>query len=106
MSMMKRIFALLLTVAMLVSVLTACNKPQTPDQTTETTTPDPNPLPNPPETPAKKITSVKISSGESPIENFAATELKGWLQNYSRREQPYGYGRRQSRPCLRPLRFS
>ena len=79
MSMTKRIFALLLTVAMLVSVLTACNKPQTPDQTTETTTPDPNPLPNPPETPAKKITSVKVSCGESPIENFAATELKWYL---------------------------
>ena len=77
MSMMKRIFALLLTVVMLVSVLAACNKPQTPEGSTpDQTTPDPNPLPNPPETPAKKITSVKISSGESAIESFAATELK------------------------------
>ena len=80
MSMMKRIFALLLTVVMLVSVLAACNKPQTPEGSTpDQTTPDPNPLPNPPETPAKKITSVKISSGESAIESFAATELKWYL---------------------------
>lgn len=84
MSMTKRIFALLLTVAMLVSVLCACNKPQEPDQTSATTTPDATTPaetlpPDPPTTPPQKITSVNITCGESTIEHFAATELKWYF---------------------------
>ena len=91
MSMMKKIFALLLTVAMLVCVLAACNKPQEPHNTTpEATTPTETPN-NPPATPAKKISSVHITCGETPIENFAATELKWYFIKMNVTISPDGY---------------
>ena len=78
MSMTKRIFALLLTVAMLVCALAACNTTKNPDETNapsiETLPPDP------PTTPAKKITSINVTCGDSAVENFAATELKWYLK--------------------------
>ena len=86
MSMMKRIFALLLTVAMLVCTLAACNKPKEPEKTDPTTPEETTPevtTPTEPEfptTPPKKITSFKVTCGESAVENFAATELKWYLK--------------------------
>ena len=93
MSMTKRIFALLLTVALLVSVLSACNfsappnqtegssttEATTPAQTTPETTPGEELPKDPPTTPPQKITSVHITCGTSAIENFAAAELKWYL---------------------------
>ncbi len=82
MSMIKRIFALLLTVAMLVCVLAACNTPQNAAQfstqspknatTYAKNEADPSPL-------EQKITSVNITSGESVIEKYAAAELAWYL---------------------------
>lgn len=88
MSMMKRIFALLLTVAMLVCTLAACNKPKEPEQTdpttpeVEDTTPEVTTPTEPefPTTPPKKITSFRVTCGDSAVENFAATELKWYLK--------------------------
>ena len=82
MRMMKRIFALLLTVAMLVCALAACNKPKEPEQTTPDTTTPENTTPEPeiPTTPPKKITSFRVTCGNSAVENFAATELKWYLK--------------------------
>ena len=82
MSMIKRIFALLLTVAMLVCVLAACSTPSTPvstghtplNGTTNTTTTESSTA-----TTQKQITSVNITCGTSAIENFAATELKWYF---------------------------
>ena len=85
MRMIKRIFALLLTVAMLVCVLAACNKPKEPVETTSqpeiSTTPEnTTPQPEVPTTPPKKITSFRVTSGNSAFETFAATELKWYLK--------------------------
>ncbi len=78
----KRIFALLLTVVMLVCVFAACNKPEHPEETTpvasdETTTPS---EPETPTTPPKKITKFYVTCGDSTVENFAASELKWYLK--------------------------
>ena len=82
MSMIKRIFALLLTVAMLICVLVACGKPQNTTQfnnapqknatTYAKNATDPSPL-------EQKITSVNITCGDSVIENYAAAELAWYL---------------------------
>lgn len=102
MSMMKRIFALLLTVAMLACALTACNQPNTPQETTpvgttevpETTTPEEVTTPAEPEiptTPPQKITSFYVTSGKSAVETFAATELKWYLAEKNLPLSPDGY---------------
>ena len=102
MSMMKRIFALLLTVAMLACALTACNQPNTPQETTpeettevpETTTPEEVTTPAEPEiptTPPQKITSFYVTSGKSAVETFAATELKWYLTEKDLPLSPDGY---------------
>ena len=75
---MKRIFALLLVIAMLVASFAACNKPNdssvtTPDNTTPDTTPNIPDTPAPPSTQALK--NVKIVAGGSAIESFGAAEL-------------------------------
>ena len=79
MSMTKRIFALLLTVAMLVCALAACNKePEvtTPEATTpESTTPEPEF----PTTPPKKITAFSVVSGSDATESLMASEIKWYL---------------------------
>ena len=95
MSMIKRIFALLLTVAMLICVLAACNKPQNVAQlsnespknatTYAKNTPDPSPL-------EQKITSVNITCGDSVIENYAAAELAWYLAKKNISITPDGYG--------------
>ena len=80
--MIKRIFALLLTVAMLICVLAACNKPQTSYQSSNnsqknaTTSAKSGIEATPAE---KKITNVNITCGDSVIENYAATELAWYL---------------------------
>lgn len=79
MSMMKRIFALLLTVAMLVCVLVACNEPKEPEGTSNTSSATTPSTPEIPTTPPQKITSFKVSCGDSAVESFAATELKWYL---------------------------
>ena len=82
MSMIKRIFALLLTVAMLICVLAACNKPQTSYQSSNnsqknaTTSAKSGIEAAPAE---KKITNVNITCGDSVIENYAAAELAWYL---------------------------
>ena len=77
MSMTNRIFALLLTVAMLVALLCACNQTEepletaasTPDNTTASTetTPAETLPPDPPTTPAQEVTCVSITCGDSAI---------------------------------------
>ena len=96
MSMIKRIFALLLTVAMLVCTFAACNsknEPEgtTPDSATSTTTPGEDTPVVPPVTEAKKITNVNITCGNSPIENFAATELRWYFEKKNVSLSPDGY---------------
>ena len=82
MRMIKRIFALLLTVAMLICVLAACNKPQTSYQSSNnsqknaTTSAKSGIEAAPAE---KKITNVNITCGDSVIENYAAAELAWYL---------------------------
>ena len=105
MRMTKRIFALLLTVALLVSVLPSCNKPKEPDATSgttapegaattpvESTTPENVLPPEPPTTPPQKITSVHITCGKSAIENFAAAELKWYFAKKNVTLSPDGFG--------------
>ena len=80
--MIKRIFALLLTVAMLICVLAACNKPQISYQSSNnsqknaTTSAKSGIEAAPAE---KKITNVNITCGDSVIENYAAAELAWYL---------------------------
>ena len=94
MSMMKKIFALLLVVAMLVCPLASCNKPQTPQETTpedstpEVTTPQ---EPQIPTTPPKKVTSFYVTGGKSAVETFAATEIKWYLAEKNLTLSPDGY---------------
>ncbi|MBO5931054.1 MAG: hypothetical protein J6Q70_02330, partial [Clostridia bacterium] len=94
MSMMRKIFALLLVVAMLVCPLASCNKPQTPQETTpeettpETTTPQ---EPQIPTTPPKKVTSFYVTGGKSAVETFAATEIKWYLAEKNLTLSPDGY---------------
>ena len=109
MRMIKRIFALLLTVALLVSAFCACNKQKEPDTTSGSTTPEsaattPNettpenttpeeiPSVDPPTTPPQKITSVHITCGSSAIENFAAAELKWYFAKKNVTLSPEGFG--------------
>ena len=110
MRMTTRIFSLLLTVALLVSVLSACNKPKEPDQTNGATTPaDTNPVattptnstttapeeilpPDPPTTPPQKITSVHITCGSSAIESYAAAELTWYFAKKNVTLSPDGFG--------------
>ncbi len=74
----KRIFALLLTVIMLVCVFAACNKPEHPEETTpQATTPS---EPEIPTTPPKKITEFYVTCGDSTVEKFAASELTWYLK--------------------------
>ena len=95
MNITKRIFALLLTVAVLICTLAACNgknEPEntTPDPTIEVTTPDQDtPVVSPTE---KKITSVNITCGKSAIENFAAAEMKWYFEKKNVTLSPDGYG--------------
>ena len=95
MSMKNRIFALLLTVAMLVCALASCNRSQQPENTTpEATTPTTETTPATPQiptTPPRKITSFYVSSGNSAVEAFAAAELKWYLteKNLSISEDGY-----------------
>ena len=82
MSMKKRIFALLLTVAMLICVLASCNTPQNAAQfngkspqnatTYVKNATDSSPF-------EQKITCVNITSGDSVIEKYAAGELAWYL---------------------------
>ena len=102
----NRIFAILLCVAMLVSLLCACNKPSTeetstpspteattPLQTTPTTTtPEDVVVIDPPTTPAQHITSVHITSGDSEMEAFVATELKWYFAQKNVTISPDGFG--------------
>lgn len=89
MSMIKRIFALLLTVAMLVCVLTACHQPNNLGKTnsassatnkTDTDNTDP-----------QKITNVNIVCGKSVTENYVATELKWYFAQKNIPTSPDGY---------------
>ena len=85
MSMMKRIFAILLTVAMLAITLASCAEPTPPAQTA-------NNNQAPVQAPAdavssntstalstKTLTNVNIVAGSSAIESFAVAELKWYL---------------------------
>ena len=95
MSMIKRIFALLLTVAMLICVLAACNKPQTSYQSSNNsqknaTTSAKNGIEAAPA--EKKITNVNITCGDSVIENYAAAELAWYLAKKNISITPDGYG--------------
>lgn len=107
MRMTTKIFSLLLTVALLVSVLSACNKPKEPDRTNGVTTPaDTNPvattptpttpeeiLPvDPPTTPPQKITSVHITCGGNAIESYAAAELTWYFAKKNVTLSPDGFG--------------
>ena len=109
MSITKRIFALLLTVALLVSVFCACNKQKEPDGTSGSTTPEsaattPNettpeqttpevpPTVDPPTTPPQKITSVHITCGSSAIESYAAAELTWYFAKKNVTLSSEGFG--------------
>lgn len=109
MSITKRIFALLLTVALLVSVFCACNKQKEPDGTSGSTTPEsaattPNettpeqttpevpPTVDPPTTPPQKITSVHITCGDSAIESYATAELTWYFAKKNVSLSPDGFG--------------
>ena len=82
MRMMKKTLAILLSVAMLICVLAACNKPQDTPQTSNnslkkaTTSAKNNTESSVTE---RKITSVNITSGNSVIEHYAAAELKWYF---------------------------
>jgi len=90
MSMMKRIFALLLTVAMLVCVLTACSKP-TPIGKISSASSTANNADADTAAP-QKITSVHITCGKSAIENYAAAELKWYFTQKGITLADNGYG--------------
>ena len=97
MSMIKRIFALLLTVAMLVCVLTACNKPNELQKTNTSSVSDATATPQTgtealENTTLTKITSVHITCGKSVIENYAATELKWYFLQKGISLADNGYG--------------
>ena len=83
MRMIKKVFALLLTVAMLVCILASCNIPKEPVQANSTpnadatTTLQTNSKTLNNATTLTKITSINITSGKSPVEKYAASEL-GW----------------------------
>ena len=83
---MKRFLPLLLTVALLLSCLLAgCKEADSSDETTpeittpEATTPEENTPKFPPEG-AIKLTSVAISTGDTPAEQTAANDLKKYLE--------------------------
>lgn len=81
MSTIKRIFALLLTVAVLVCALAACGKPSAPVSTGNTSlnaTANTN-TKTESATTQKQITSVNVTCGKSAIESFAAAELKWYF---------------------------
>ena len=95
MSMKKRIFALLLTVAMLICVLASCSTPLAAMQTGNTspsnaTTSAKNGMGSP--LGERKITSVHITSGDSVIERYAATELAWYLTKKNITLADDGYG--------------
>ena len=75
----KRIFALLLTVAVLVGVLTACGQPNTTVSAGNTPLNGTTKTNNESTATQKQITSVSITCGTSAIESFAATELKWYF---------------------------
>lgn len=82
---MKKIFALLLTVAMLVATFASCAAPAAPTQTDNNRldlAQTPNPATSSNTSTAlstKTITSVNITAGSSAIENFAVAELKWYF---------------------------
>ena len=82
---MKKIFALLLTVAMLVATFASCAAPAAPAQTDNNrldSAQTPNPATSSNTSTAlstKTITSVNITAGSSAIENFAVAELKWYF---------------------------
>ncbi len=67
----KKIFALLLAVAMLAAMLVSCNDPNNGDQTT----PDSNEQTPTPIT----LSNVKLIAGDTAIENFAVAELNWYF---------------------------
>ena len=78
MSMIKRIFAILLTVAMLVCVLTACNTSKNPKKVNNTS------LYNNTDSSLdaqqyQTLTNVTITCGSSAIESYAAAELRWYF---------------------------
>ena len=79
---MKKIFALLLTVAMLVATFASCAAPAAPTQTDNNRldlaqTPSPAASSNTSTAlSTKTVTNVNIMAGSSAIENFAVAELK------------------------------
>lgn len=87
MSMIKRIFALLLTVAMLVCMLTACHQPNTPGKISSASSATNNTDTAAPQ----KITSVNIVCGKSTIENYVAAELKWYFAQKNVPTSPDGY---------------
>lgn len=89
MSMIKRIFALLLTVAMLVCVLTACSKP-TPFGKISSASSTANNADADTAAP-QKITSVNIICGKSTIENYVAAELRWYFAQKNVPISPDGY---------------
>ena len=90
MSMIKRIFALLLTVAMLVCMLTACHQPNNLGKISSASSTANN---ADADTAApQKITSVHITCGKSAIENYAATELKWYFTQKGITLADNGYG--------------
>ena len=105
--MKNRIFAILLCVAMLVSLLCACNKTNTPEEastpsptqataptatTPEATTPEDVLIIDPPTTPPQVISSVHITSGESETEAFVAAELKWYFTQKNVTLSDNGFG--------------
>ena len=81
---MKKIFALLLTVAMLATALTSCNvfsQKKDSDSSEQSTTPPAQDLTDPvPEPVDIPISAVQLSAGNSTIESYAIAELK-WYFN-------------------------
>lgn len=92
MSMMKRIFAILLTVAMLVCVLTACNASKDSAKTNSAFLADATQPTGADNAVLQKITSVNITCGKSAIENFAAAELRWYLAKKNIPLADDGYG--------------
>ena len=92
MSMIKKIFALLLTVAMLICVLTACGQPNTPISAERAPLHATANTKNESTATQKQITSVNITCGKSAIESFAAAELKWYFSKKNVALADDGYG--------------
>ena len=92
MSMIKRIFALLLTVAMLICALAACGQPNTSISADRTPLHATANAKNESTATQKQITSVNITCGKSAIESFAAAELKWYFAKKNVALADDGYG--------------